>query len=55
MNDNKTFILTETELEKICGRFFDRGYYSALYQQEKDDKSIDVWNECKKSFFDELF
>jgi len=54
MDNKKLFILTETELENICGKFFDRGYYLALYQAENIDKSIDVWCECKDSFLSEI-
>jgi hypothetical protein len=33
-------ILTEVELEKICGEFFDKGYYSNLYSTDTTDRSI---------------
>ena len=54
MENKKLFILTETELENICSKFFDRGYYSAFYQTENVDKSTDAWYECKDSFLSEI-
>ncbi len=40
-------ILTETELENLCGQFFDKGYYGALYQTDKIDKSTEIYSSCK--------
>jgi|LauGreDrversion4_2_1035121.scaffolds.fasta_scaffold3805229_1 hypothetical protein len=54
MNDKKLYVLTESELQNICSRFFDRGYYSALYQEDVDDKSTDVWFKCKDSLLSEI-
>lgn len=45
--ENGLIILTEKELEDICGEFFDKGYYSSLYQTDTTDKSIDIFSKCK--------
>ena len=54
MDNKKLFILTETELQNICGKFFDKGYYSAFYKADNVDKSTNVWAECKDSLFSEI-
>jgi hypothetical protein len=40
-------ILTESELENICGEFFDKGYYSSLYQTDTTDRSIEIFSKWK--------
>jgi hypothetical protein len=45
--ENGFIILTESELENICGEFFDKGYYSALYQTDTIDMSIEIYSGCK--------
>ena len=40
-------ILTETELENICGQFFDKGYYANLHRTEKTDNSTEIFSKCK--------
>lgn len=44
----KKIVLTKKELEDICGSFFDRGYYSGLYQADTTDKSIEIFLKAKK-------
>ncbi len=45
--DTGFVILTEAELEDICGQFFDKGYYSILYQTDTTDNSISIFTNCK--------
>lgn len=40
-------ILTENELENICGEFFDKGYYSSLYQTDTTDRSVEIFSKWK--------
>jgi hypothetical protein len=40
-------ILTESELENICGEFFDKGYYSSLYQTDTTDRSVEIFSKWK--------
>lgn len=40
-------ILTESELENICGEFFDKGYYANLYRTETTDNSTEIFSKCK--------
>jgi hypothetical protein len=40
-------ILTESELENICGEFFDKVYYSSLYQTDTTDRSVEIFSKWK--------
>lgn len=44
-------ILTESELEKICGEFFDKGYYTNFYRNDntlgRTDNSTEIFSKCK--------
>jgi hypothetical protein len=40
-------VLTQKELEDICGEFFDKGYYASLYSTDTTDKSVEIYSECK--------
>lgn len=46
-NKEEFVILTEQELENICGEFFDKGYYANLYRTETTDNSTEIFFNCK--------
>lgn len=52
--DKGFVILTEIELEKLCGRFFNRGYYSAFHKADRKDRSVEIYQFCKTEFLKDI-
>ena len=50
----KKIVLTENQLEDICARFFDTGYFKGMYQQSNKDRSIEIFDKRRDEIFPEI-
>jgi hypothetical protein len=50
----KKIKITKSQLLYMCGSAFDRGYYKGLYQEDRKDESIDIFNNWWKGRLKEI-